>query len=94
MTAVFCVDSLCAQNIVEDTDRSASQQFTANPVRLTDMDVGEFLFSAPRFSAAANAPSEKLNGYFNVPWCKGDLYFIEKSVYALWAAGGRPWKTL
>jgi hypothetical protein len=49
VAAVFCVDSLRAQNIVQGTDFSASQEFTANPVRLTDMDVGEFLFSAPRF---------------------------------------------
>ncbi len=58
------------------------------------MDVGEFLFSTPRFSAAGNAASEKLNGNFNVPWYKVDLYVIEKSVYALLAAGGHPWKTL
>lgn len=55
MAAVFCVDSLCAQNIIGPADRSASQQFTANPVRLTDMEVSEFLFSTPRFSAAANS---------------------------------------
>ena len=39
-------------------------------------------------------PAPALSGEIDVPWCKGDLYFIEKSVYALWAAGGRPWKTL
>ena len=94
MAAVFCVDSHCAQNIVMNTDSTASQQFTANPVRLTDMDVGEFLFSTLKFSTAGSAASEKLNGYFNLPWCKGDLFFIGKSVYALWAAGGRPWITL
>ena len=55
VAAVFCVDSLCAQNIVGHSDRSASQQFTANPVRLTDMDVGEFLFSTPRISPAGNS---------------------------------------
>ena len=58
------------------------------------MDVGEFLFLTLRFSTAGSAASEKLNDYFNLLWCRGDLFFIEKSVYALWAAGGRLWKTL
>ena len=39
-------------------------------------------------------PVAELASDLDVPWCKGDLYFIEKSVYALWAAGGRSWKTL
>ena len=34
---------------------------------------------------------EQLLGFVDVPWCKGDLYFIEKCTYALWAAAGRPW---
>lgn len=79
LAAAFCVDSLCAQNIVGDTDRSASQQFTANPVRLTDTDVGEFLFSAPRFSAAGNsAESARISSR------------LEAHVIAL--LDGAPWK--
>jgi len=37
----FCVDSVRAQNIVET---SSTSTFTANPVRLTDMEVSEFFF--------------------------------------------------
>ena len=55
LAAVLCVDTLCARNIVGITDRSDSQPFTANPVRLTDTEVSEFLFSAPRFSTAGNS---------------------------------------
>ena len=36
-------------------------------------------------------PSEQLAKFLDVPWCKADLYFIEKCVYALWAKAGRPW---
>ena len=34
-------------------------------------------------------PAEALCSFVDVPWCKGDFYFVEKCVYALWAAGGR-----
>ncbi len=34
--------------------------------------------------------AEQLLSFVDVPWCRGDLYFVEKCVYALWAeAGGR-----
>ena len=39
--AVFCVDSAMAPHIVVSTTSAAD--FTANPVRLTDMDVSEFI---------------------------------------------------
>ena len=37
-------------------------------------------------------PGDPLVGFVDVPWCKGDFYFIEKCAYALWASAGRPWK--
>jgi hypothetical protein len=39
-------------------------------------------------------PGESLLAFVDVPWCKADLYFIEKCVFALWASGGRPWRNL
>jgi hypothetical protein len=33
-------------------------------------------------------PAEEILSFVDVP-CKGDFYFIEKCVYALWTAGGR-----
>ena len=35
-------------------------------------------------------PGPEVAAYLDVPWCKGDLYFLEKSVYALWALQGWP----
>jgi hypothetical protein len=32
--------------------------------------------------------------FIDVPWCKADLYFIEKCVTALWITSSRPWQTL
>ena len=37
------VDSLYAKNIV----KAATTRFTANPVRLTDMEVSEFFYCTP-----------------------------------------------
>jgi hypothetical protein len=37
-----------------------------------------------------NRPAIELVSLIDVPWCRGDLYFIEKSVYALWVCAGRP----
>jgi len=51
-TAIFCpfgFDSLRGQNIVERT----TTQFTANPVKLTDTEVSEFLFRMADFKVAA-----------------------------------------
>jgi hypothetical protein len=39
-------------------------------------------------------PAQELLAFTDVPWCKGDLYFIERCVLALWADAGRPWKKL
>jgi hypothetical protein len=36
-------------------------------------------------------PGEQIAKFLDVPWCKADLYFIEKCVHALWAKAGRPW---
>jgi len=37
-------------------------------------------------------PADRLLMFLDVPWCQADFYFVEKCAYALWAAGGRPWK--
>ncbi len=174
LAAVFCVDSGRPQNIVEHT----TAQFTANPVRLTDMDVSEFFlnmavtptratspearriqgkleahlaqflqgtpwmpfhqtlgisgceiqfdhpdemfcalaFALPALSETTAAqlkqflraeleqfPPYAEEGFdhtvghpresYDVPWCKGDFYFVEKCVAGLWADAGRPWTT-
>jgi hypothetical protein len=39
-------------------------------------------------------PADQLAGFLDVPWCRGDLYFIEKCAFALWADSGRPWSKL
>jgi hypothetical protein len=39
-------------------------------------------------------PAAELFGFIDVPWCKGDFYFIEKCLFALWAGAGRPWTEL
>jgi hypothetical protein len=39
-------------------------------------------------------PAQQLLGFIDVPWCKGDFYFIERCLLALWADAGRPWKKL
>jgi hypothetical protein len=49
-------------------------------------------FSRALFDGAAfieQLPAEQLAGFVDVPWCKADLYFIEKSSLALWVDGGR-----
>jgi hypothetical protein len=58
---------------------------------------GENYTSPPHFARAMFAgatlveeiPAEQLLSFVDVPWCKGDLYFIEKCAYAL-AAAGKP----
>jgi hypothetical protein len=54
-------------------------------------------FSHSLFIGAAlieRLPATQLAGYVDVPWCKGDFYFMEKCTYTLWAFGGRPWISL
>jgi hypothetical protein len=36
-------------------------------------------------------PGDQMLGYIDIPWCKGDLYFIEQCAYALWSDAGRSW---
>jgi hypothetical protein len=33
-------------------------------------------------------PVEPIPSFLDLPWCKGDFYFIEKCVYALWTVSG------
>ncbi|MFO8011983.1 MAG: hypothetical protein R6X20_01625 [Phycisphaerae bacterium] len=61
---------------------------------------GENYVSPPHMGRAMMAgatfverlPAEDLLGFVDIPWCEGDLYFIEKCTYSLWAAAGRKWK--
>ncbi|MBE0545941.1 MAG: DUF1080 domain-containing protein [Verrucomicrobia bacterium] len=49
-------------------------------------------FSKALFDGAVmveSLPAEQIFSFVDVPWCKGDFYFIEKCAYALWAAAGR-----
>jgi hypothetical protein len=39
-------------------------------------------------------PAQQLFTFIDVPWCKGDFYFIERCVLALWVDAGKPWKQL
>jgi len=51
-------------------------------------------FSRALFAGAVfveQLPSEQILTFIDVPWCKGDFYFIEKCAYALWMSGGRRW---
>jgi hypothetical protein len=54
-------------------------------------------FPRSLFAGAAlieQLPAEQLLAFIDVPWCKGDFYFIERCLLALWADAGRPWKKL
>jgi len=60
---------------------------------------GENYVSPPHLSRALFAGAATIEDLdpatlftlLDVPWVKGDLYFIEKSALALWADAGRPW---
>jgi len=60
---------------------------------------GENYVSPPHMGRAMMAgatfierlPGEQLLRFVDIPSCEGDLYFIEKCTYSLWAAGGRKW---
>jgi len=54
-------------------------------------------FPRSLFAGAAlieQLPAQQLLSFIDVPWCKGDFYFIERCVLALWANAGRPWQQL
>ncbi len=63
---------------------------------------GENYVSPPHMGRALMAgatfierlPADRLLTFVDIPWCNGDLYFIEKCACALWASGGRKWKTV
>lgn len=53
-------------------------------------------FSRALFAGAAmleDLPADNLCDFVDIPWCKGDFYFMEKCVLAIWAANGRPWES-
>ena len=54
-------------------------------------------FPRSLFAGAAlieHLPAQQLFTFIDVPWCKGDFYFIERCTLALWADVGRSWKKL
>jgi hypothetical protein len=54
-------------------------------------------FARSLFAAGAlveHLDAEQLRHFIDVPWCEGDLYFIEKATFALWVTGGRRWEML
>ncbi len=63
---------------------------------------GENYVSPPHMGRALMAgatfieelPGEELLTFVDIPWCKGDFYFIEKCAYGLWAAAGNKWKAI
>jgi hypothetical protein len=88
-------DGLAAGRLAEFR-RARNGWYLAFPDRLTG---GENYTTPPHvgravFAGAAlveEVPAEELLSWIDVPWCRGDLYFIEKCALALWAASGRPW---
>jgi hypothetical protein len=68
-------------------DRFIGGENYTNPLHLP-----RALFTGATF--VEELPADQLAGFIDVPWCRGDLYFIEKCVFALWADAGRPWRKL
>ena len=51
--------------------------------------------SAEVFAAKAlilHEPAEELISYLDVPWCKADLFYIQKLVFCIEACGEINWK--
>jgi hypothetical protein len=68
-------------------DRFIGGENYTNPLHLP-----RALFAGAAFVEAL--PAEQLATFIDVPWCRGDFYFIEKCVFALWADAGRSWSKL
>jgi len=68
-------------------DRFIGGENYTNPLHLP-----RSLFAGATF--VEELPADQLAGFVDVPWCRGDFYFIEKCVFALWADAGRPWSKL
>ena len=65
-------------------DRLIGGENYTNPL---DFPGGLFVGSA----LIDEAPPERLAAWLDVPWCRGDLAFVEKCGWTLWADAGRPW---
>jgi hypothetical protein len=65
-------------------DRFIGGENYTNPL---DFPWGLFLGSA----LIEETPAESLAAWVDVPWCRGDLAFIEKCAWTLWVEAGRPW---
>ena len=53
--------------------------------------------AAEIFAARAlilNEPAEKLERFVDIPWCKADLFYIQKLVLCLEAHGEIKWRTV
>ncbi len=52
--------------------------------------------SAEIFSAKAlilHEPLEKLTSFLDIPWCKADLFYIQKLVFCIEAYGKVTWQS-
>ncbi|HWH71072.1 MAG TPA: hypothetical protein VNT26_16920, partial [Candidatus Sulfotelmatobacter sp.] len=56
------------------------------------LDFSRSLFVGATF--IEQLPAEELLEFVDVPWCRGDFYFMEKGAVALWAAAGANWSSL
>jgi hypothetical protein len=68
-------------------DRMSGGENYTNPLNLP-----RALFAGAVF--VEQLPAGQIISFVDVPWCKGDFYFMEKCAYALWAGAGRPWEKL
>jgi hypothetical protein len=54
-------------------------------------------FPQALFAGAAfieQLPAAELQACLDIPWCAGDMTFVEKCVLTIWAIQGRPWTQL
>ncbi|MFO0926250.1 MAG: hypothetical protein U0736_04315 [Gemmataceae bacterium] len=61
-----------------------------NLVELPDSVHGLFLAHALLW----DTPADRLARYADLPWCRGDLFHLEKLVHAIEATGRRRWERL
>ena len=66
-------------------DQTSEQAVIYPQYPLAVFDLLAFVFADKPEDLAHNA---------DIPWCTGDLYYIEKLTYTLWAYAGRGWEKL
>jgi len=68
-----------------------AERLTGGENYVSPPHMGRAIMTAGTF--IENLPGEKLLSFVDIPWCKGDFYFVEKCAYALWADAGKTWKS-